>query len=136
MPAIPKEEQERLRSRVRELLRLGLDEDLIIKELQISRAAYFRYKKQVIHEIKKFYQPKEQELDDYKSLVMKALEDAILINKQIMRDINNSPQSRILAAEMTTVYRAQQCKLVEEGYIKPYIEPIKGTLNESKVKAG
>ena len=146
MPAISKEEQERLRSRVRELLRLGLDEDLIIRQLEISRAAFFRYKKQVINDIKRYYKPKDGELDAYKSMVMKALEDAYNVNKQIMNDSRNSPQSRSLAAEMTTVYRAQQCKLVEEGYIKPYIEPVKkvSVLNEhnvvwpdeSKVKKG
>jgi hypothetical protein len=116
---ISREDSDRLTDKIRDLLNEGKYDEDIIKGLHIGRATFFRYKKKVIRQYVREYQPNKQIIAESRAELLKTLEDGYQLNKKIMDNDMNSPTVRIQASEYCAVYKAQKTKLTEEGYVKP-----------------
>jgi len=119
---VSRQSREKLTNEIRDLLNLGVSEDHIISHLKIGRATFFRYKKRVIKQIIKQWEPRDDEIEYQYAMLRKSLEDCYRINYQIANDIKKSPLARSKASEMFVVARAQLVRLAEKGPIfKPQL---------------
>jgi hypothetical protein len=119
---IPREEQERIKNQIRQLIEAGNSIDTILQLTKINRRTFFRYKKKIIKEIIKEYKPEPNSIEYEDSMVIKALEDCYNTNKAIMDNPRSSENARIAASEMSVVARVQLSKFRREGWIgKPQL---------------